>query len=61
MDKCPYYQGVCGLDERYICYCSFEFKHCDIFKTNITPKEYAHLGNETVDYIVKEHGSESNE
>ena len=19
-EKCPYYQGVCGIDEQYVCY-----------------------------------------
>ena len=34
-DKCPFYQGVCGVDESYICYCSLAYKECDIYKSHI--------------------------
>lgn len=29
MYRCPYYQGVCGIDEQYVCYTSSDIK-CDI-------------------------------
>ena len=29
---CPYYQGVCGLDESYICYCAGYPYGCEIYK-----------------------------
>ena len=36
MDKqCPYYQGVCGLDERYICFCDSNYKNCNIYGKHI--------------------------
>lgn len=28
---CPYYQGVCSLDERIICYCQHHYEMCDKF------------------------------
>lgn len=29
---CPYYQGVCGLDESYVCYCASGYLFCSIYK-----------------------------
>lgn len=29
---CPYYQGVCGLDEDILCYCSSSYETCDTYK-----------------------------
>ena len=29
---CPYYQGVCGLDEDIICYCSSSYEMCDKYR-----------------------------
>ena len=26
---CPYYQGVCSLDEDIVCYCSSHYEMCD--------------------------------
>ena len=34
-DCCPYYQGVCGLDERYICFCESNYKNCNIYKKHL--------------------------
>ena len=28
---CPYYQGVCSLDEKMICYCQYHYEMCDKF------------------------------
>lgn len=32
MKPCPYYQGVCGLDDSYICYRSGYPNGCEIYK-----------------------------
>ena len=32
--ECPYYSGVCGLDESCLCYRSSDYKNCDIYKEN---------------------------
>lgn len=29
---CPYYQGVCGLDEDNLCYCNTSYEMCDAHK-----------------------------
>ena len=29
---CPYYQGVCGLDEDILCYCHSSYETCDTYK-----------------------------
>ena len=29
---CPYYQGVCGLDERILCYCGAQYENCEKYK-----------------------------
>jgi len=29
---CPHYQGVCGLDEDIVCYCSSSYEMCDKYK-----------------------------
>ena len=29
---CPYYQGVCGLDERILCYCGTQYEKCEKYK-----------------------------
>ena len=29
---CPYYQGVCGLDNRILCYCNNSYEKCDTYK-----------------------------
>ena len=34
-NKCPYYQGVCGIDEQYLCYCSSNYVECDIYNKHI--------------------------
>lgn len=31
-DKCPYYQGICGLDESFVCYCSSTYLVCKVYK-----------------------------
>ena len=31
-DKCPHYQGVCGLNESYVCYCSDSYLYCSFYK-----------------------------
>lgn len=31
-DRCPHYQGVCGLDESYTCFCSSNYLTCKIYK-----------------------------
>ena len=31
-EKCPYYKGVCGIDEQYLCYCSSTPNGCNIYK-----------------------------
>ena len=28
---CPYYKGVCSLDEKIICYCQHHYEMCDKF------------------------------
>lgn len=28
---CPYYQGVCSLDKKIICYCQYRYEMCDKF------------------------------
>ena len=33
--KCPYYQGVCGLKEEYICYNSSAPEDCNIYKAQM--------------------------
>ena len=30
-DECPYYKGVCGIDEQFTCYCQSNYKCCDIY------------------------------
>lgn len=30
-EKCPYYQGVCGLDEDIVCFGSGGYKTCNIY------------------------------
>lgn len=32
MKPCPYYQGVCGLDESYLCYRAGYPNSCEIYK-----------------------------
>lgn len=29
---CPHYQGVCGLDEDFVCYCSMSYEFCDKYR-----------------------------
>ena len=29
---CPHYQGVCGLDEDIVCYCSSSYEMCDKYR-----------------------------
>ena len=29
---CPYYQGVCGLDDDFLCYCHSSYEMCDTYK-----------------------------
>lgn len=29
---CPYYQGVCGLDDAFLCYCQSRYEMCDAYK-----------------------------
>ena len=29
--ECPYYQGVCGLDEQYVCFCRSYPGTCEIY------------------------------
>lgn len=29
---CPYYKGVCGLDESYVCFCSSAYLVCSVYK-----------------------------
>jgi len=31
-EKCPYYQGVCMLDESYVCFASSSYRNCELFK-----------------------------
>lgn len=31
---CPHYQGVCGLDEDIVCYCSSSYEKCEKYKEN---------------------------
>lgn len=33
---CPYYQGVCGLDERILCYCGTQYEKCEKYKERTT-------------------------
>ena len=28
---CPYYKGVCGLDESYVCFCSSTYLFCSVY------------------------------
>jgi hypothetical protein len=43
MKRCPYYQGVCGLDESYVCYCSSTYFSCENYKRNKTQKSLAEV------------------
>lgn len=36
---CPYYQGVCSLDENILCYCEHHYEMCDKFIKVIKEKE----------------------
>lgn len=33
---CPYYQGLCGLDERILCYCGTQYENCEKYKERTT-------------------------
>ena len=37
--ECPYYSGVCGLDEMCVCYRSSTYKDCDIYKEHKAHEE----------------------
>lgn len=39
IEKCPYYQGVCGLNEDFICYTSAD--SCDIYRDYIRKNDNA--------------------
>ena len=49
IERCPYYQGVCGIDERYVCYAAAGPK-CNIrenFEKKLnkeTQKQYKPIG-----------------
>lgn len=32
VEKCSHYQGVCGLDESYVCYCASSYLACKLYK-----------------------------
>ena len=32
--QCPFYQGVCGIDESILCYCSSS--SCDIYRDYVS-------------------------
>lgn len=36
---CPYYQGVCSLDENILCYCEHHYEMCDKFIKVIKERE----------------------
>ena len=40
---CPYYQGVCGLDDDFLCYCHNSYEMCDTYKDAGTDKQEEQL------------------
>lgn len=52
-DCCPYYQGVCGLDENFICFCESNYKDCDIYKKHLMKliDEQRTVSRMLIDYI----------
>ena len=39
LKPCPYYQGVCGLDESYLCYRAGYPNSCEIYKKHEEDKK----------------------